>query len=97
MQHRVFPLCLVADDSIFLTVAVAHISKNSNVIPLFPGLGKRGSQYLQAVAKANSYTMDHIEIIKKRDLQLTLLEPHQRKVNLSKCISPMAELLYRLT
>ncbi|XP_073052071.1 protein arginine N-methyltransferase 1.6 isoform X2 [Primulina eburnea] len=82
MQHRVFPLCLVADDSIFLTVAVAHLSKNSNVIPLFPGLGKRGSQYLQAVAKANGYTMDRIEIIKKKDLQLTLHEPRQRKVDL---------------
>ncbi|XP_075517942.1 protein arginine N-methyltransferase 1.6 isoform X2 [Primulina tabacum] len=82
MQHRVFPLCLVADDSIFLAVAVAHLSKNSNVIPLFPGLGKRGSQFLQAVAKANGYTMDRIEIIKKKDLQLTLHEPCQRKVDL---------------
>ncbi|XP_073283374.1 protein arginine N-methyltransferase 1.6-like isoform X2 [Primulina huaijiensis] len=82
MQHRVFPLCLVADDSIFLTVAVARLSKNSNVIPLFPGLGKRGSQYLQAVAKANGYTMDRIEIIKKKDLQVTLHEPCQRKVDL---------------
>ncbi|KZV45337.1 protein arginine N-methyltransferase 1.6 [Dorcoceras hygrometricum] len=82
LQHRVSPLCLIADDSIFLTVAVAHLSKNSNVIPLFPGLGKRGSQYLQAVAKANGYTMDRIEIIKKGDLKLTLHEPHQRKVDL---------------
>ncbi|KAG8376293.1 hypothetical protein BUALT_Bualt09G0048200 [Buddleja alternifolia] len=69
--HREHSLCLVADDSIFLTIAIAHLSKTSHVIPLFPGLGKRrASQYLQMVAEANNYTMDRIEILnKKEDLQ----------------------------
>ncbi|KAI3470120.1 hypothetical protein Pfo_026783 [Paulownia fortunei] len=82
LRQRVYPLCLVADDSIFLTIAVAHLSKSSHVIPLFPGLGKKGSQYLQIVAAANSYTMDCIEILKKKDLQSTLQDAHQRKINL---------------
>ncbi|KAL3829884.1 hypothetical protein ACJIZ3_018686 [Penstemon smallii] len=81
LRQNVSPLCLVADDSIFMTVAVASLSKSSRVIPLFPGLGKKGIQYLQTVAAANSYRMDQIEIIKKRDLQLTLHDS-KRKINL---------------
>ncbi|KAK4483604.1 hypothetical protein RD792_010803 [Penstemon davidsonii] len=82
LRQNVSPLCLVADDSIFLTVAVASLSKSSHVIPLFPGLGKKGIQYLQTVAAANNYSMDQIEFIKKRDLQLTLPDCNQRKINL---------------
>ncbi|KAL0312911.1 UNVERIFIED_CONTAM: protein arginine N-methyltransferase 1.6 [Sesamum radiatum] len=72
---------LVADDSIFLAIAVAHLSKSSHVIPLFPGLGKKGSEYLQRVAAANNYTMDRIEVLKK-DLQSTLQDSNQRKISL---------------
>ncbi|XP_012843079.1 PREDICTED: LOW QUALITY PROTEIN: protein arginine N-methyltransferase 1.6 [Erythranthe guttata] len=42
LRQRTDPLCLVADDSIFLAIAIARLSKSSNVIPLFPGLGKKG-------------------------------------------------------
>lgn len=73
-------MCLVADDSIFLAIAVAHFSEKSHVIPLFPGLGKKGLQYLETVAAANSYTMDRIEMIKKKDLQSTIQNSYQRKV-----------------
>ncbi|EYU32837.1 hypothetical protein MIMGU_mgv1a024512mg [Erythranthe guttata] len=41
LRQRTDPLCLVADDSIFLAIAIARLSKSSNVIPLFPGLGKK--------------------------------------------------------
>ncbi|KAL0329551.1 UNVERIFIED_CONTAM: protein arginine N-methyltransferase 7 [Sesamum radiatum] len=82
LRQRVHQLCLVADDSIFLAIAVAHLSKSSHVIPLFPGLGKKGSEYLQRVAAANNYTMDRIEILKKKDLQSTLQDSNQRKISL---------------
>ncbi|KAK4389491.1 protein arginine N-methyltransferase 1.6, partial [Sesamum angolense] len=81
LRQRVHQLCLVADDSIFLAIAVAHLSKSSHVIPLFPGLGKKGSEYLQRVAAANNYTMDRIEILKKKDLQSTLQDSNQRKIS----------------
>ncbi|KAL6556908.1 Protein arginine N-methyltransferase 7 [Orobanche hederae] len=78
LHQIVDPLCLVADDSIFLTIAVASLSKSAHVIPLFPGLGKKGQKYLQRVAAANSYTMDRIGTLK--DLHLTLQDP--RMINL---------------
>ncbi|KAL7160391.1 hypothetical protein ABFS83_01G091800 [Erythranthe nasuta] len=80
--QRIDPLCLVADDSIFLAIAIARLSKSSNVIPLFPGLGKKGLQYLQKVCAANSFTMDRIESISKMDLLSTMQDSHQRKINL---------------
>ncbi|GFQ01327.1 protein arginine n-methyltransferase 1.6 [Phtheirospermum japonicum] len=79
LHQMVDPLCLVADDSIFLTVAIAHLSESAHIIPLFPGLGKKGSKYLQRVAAANSYTMDRIEILTK-DLRSTLQD--SRMINL---------------
>ncbi|KAL3647182.1 Protein arginine N-methyltransferase 7 [Castilleja foliolosa] len=79
VHQIVDPLCLVADDSVFLTVAIAHLSKSAHIIPLFPGLGKKGLKYLQGVAAANSYTMDRIEILTK-DLRTTLQD--SRKINL---------------
>ncbi|KAH6822280.1 protein arginine methyltransferase 7 [Perilla frutescens var. hirtella] len=82
LHQKVDLLCLVADDSIFLTVAITHLSKTSRVIPLFPGLGKKGAQYLQKASTANSYTMDRIEFIRKKDLQLNLQGSLQRKINL---------------
>ncbi|XP_011081252.1 protein arginine N-methyltransferase 1.6 [Sesamum indicum] len=82
LRQSVHQLCLVADDSIFLAIAVAHLCKSSHVIPLFPGLGNKGSEYLQRVAAANNYTMDRIEILKKKDLQSTLQDSNQRKISL---------------
>ncbi|KAL8539771.1 hypothetical protein ACS0TY_001394 [Phlomoides rotata] len=78
----VHPLCLVADDSIFLVIAVARLSNTSHVIPLFPGIGKKGANYLQTVAATNGYTMDRIQFLKKKDLLSNLQDSHQRKINL---------------
>ncbi|KAL2472030.1 Protein arginine N-methyltransferase 1.6 [Abeliophyllum distichum] len=82
MRQTLHPLCLIADDSLFLTIAVARLGKASCVISLFPGLQEKGAQYLQAVAAANGFNMDCIEVTKKRNLQLTLNESYQRKVDL---------------
>lgn len=73
-------MCIIADDSIFLTIAVAHLARASNVISLFPGLQDKGEQYLQAVAASNDYSMDCIKVLKKRNLALTLQDTHHRKV-----------------
>ncbi|XP_051137317.1 protein arginine N-methyltransferase 1.6 isoform X2 [Andrographis paniculata] len=76
------PLCLVADDSIFLSVAIAHLSKSLQLLALFPGLGKKAVQYLQLVAAANSYSRDCIVFINDKDLHLILQASQQKKINL---------------
>ncbi|WCJ25927.1 Protein arginine N-methyltransferase 7 [Euphorbia peplus] len=80
-QGRVQPLCIVADDSIFLTVAAAHISKTANIISLFPGLREGGAQYLKAVADANGFTDDHVSVFLDKKC-LTLDDTNQKKVDL---------------
>ncbi|KAI7751280.1 hypothetical protein M8C21_003872 [Ambrosia artemisiifolia] len=67
---------------VFLSVAVAHVSKSSHVIAMFPGLGDKGSQYLQAVADENGYSMDRVQVINTRKHQLTMNDTHQNKVDL---------------
>lgn len=74
-------MCIVADDSIFLAVATAHLSKTSRVLPLFPGLGKKGMQYMQKASAANNFSMERIEYQRKKDLLLNLQGSLQRKVN----------------
>ncbi|GKV38047.1 hypothetical protein SLEP1_g45998 [Rubroshorea leprosula] len=49
LQGRDSPFCVVADDSIFLTLLAANLSKTSHVISLFPGLRDGGAQYIEAV------------------------------------------------
>lgn len=80
LQKKESPLCVIADDSIFLTIAIAHLSKTSHIISLFPGLREKGSQYLQAVADENGYSMDQIEVINTRKQQWTMDDTHQKKV-----------------
>ncbi|MBA0851465.1 hypothetical protein Goshw_020370, partial [Gossypium schwendimanii] len=58
---RVNPLCVVVDDSIFLTLLAANLSKTSHVLSLFPGLREKGAQYLETVVKANGFSMDRVE------------------------------------
>ncbi|KAK3041107.1 hypothetical protein RJ639_026904 [Escallonia herrerae] len=82
LQQKVSPLSVVADDSIFLTVALAQLSKTSHVISLFPGLREKGAQYLQFVADRNGYSMDRIEVLKRRRPRLTMHDTHQKKVDL---------------
>ncbi|KAH7835301.1 hypothetical protein Vadar_024882 [Vaccinium darrowii] len=82
LKNRVSPLCLVPDDSIFLTIAIANLCKTSHVISLFPGLREKGAKYLQAVASENGYSMDRIEVLDKRKKNLTMSDTHQKKVEL---------------
>nr|GLL44991.1 protein arginine N-methyltransferase 1.6 [Ipomoea trifida] len=82
LKQKASPLCIVADDSIFLTIAVGHLARASNVISLFPGLQDKGEQYLQAVAASNDYSMDCIKVLKKRNSTLTMQDTHHKKVDL---------------
>ncbi|XP_004299441.1 PREDICTED: protein arginine N-methyltransferase 1.6-like [Fragaria vesca subsp. vesca] len=82
IQGRVDPLCIVADDSIFLTLLVAHLSKTSHVMSFFPGLQDKGMEYLHAVASANNFSVDRVEYIKKKKTKLTVHDTHQKKVDL---------------
>lgn len=77
---KVPSLCVVADDSIFLTTLIAHLTKTSHVISLFPGLRDKGTLYLQAVADANGFSMDRVEVVKNWKTCLTMLDTHQKKV-----------------
>ncbi|XP_010941139.1 protein arginine N-methyltransferase 7 isoform X1 [Elaeis guineensis] len=82
LHVRSSPLCVVADDSVFLTILTASLSKTSNVISTFPGLQEKGARYLQAVADANGFSIDHIEVIGRRTACLTSDGFRQRKVDL---------------
>lgn len=80
LQDRVNSLCVVADDSLFLTLLVAHLSRTTHVISLFPGLRDKGARYLQAIADANGFSMDRVEVLEKRKTYLTMHDTHQKKV-----------------
>lgn len=78
MKQKIPSLCVVVDDSIFLAVSLAHLAKGSHVLSLFPGLQEKGLQYLQAVAAANGYSEDHVEVQKMGELLTS--QSHQEKV-----------------
>ncbi|CAM8980326.1 unnamed protein product [Rhodiola kirilowii] len=80
LQGKDSYLCVVADDSVFLTILIASLSKESHVISLFPGL-QDGGKYLQAVADANGFSIDRVKVAKKRS-RLTMQDTEQRKVDL---------------
>ncbi|KAF7828413.1 protein arginine N-methyltransferase 1.6 isoform X1 [Senna tora] len=82
LQGRDRSLCLVADDSVFLPLLAAHLSETSHVISLFPGLGRKGFEYLQVVSPANGLSRDRIEVLEKRAKHLTLHDTHQKKADL---------------
>lgn len=82
LQERVNSLCVVADDSLFLTLLIAHLSRTTHVISLFPGLRDKGARYLQAIADANGFSMDRVEVLEKRKTYLTMHDTHQKKVDL---------------
>lgn len=81
LKGRVDPLCIVADDSVYLALVTLHLSKSSHVISLFPGLRDKGLQYLQAIADANGFLMNHVEVLEKKKTCLTMHDTHQRKVS----------------
>ncbi|KAL8112334.1 hypothetical protein AgCh_019869 [Apium graveolens] len=81
LEKKISPICVVADDSIFLTIATAHLSKTSNVLSFLPGLREQGALYLQDVSVANGYSMDRVIVLNKKS-QLSLHDTHERKVDL---------------
>ncbi|KAK7330757.1 hypothetical protein VNO77_24956 [Canavalia gladiata] len=82
LQGRVRPLCLVADDSVFLPLLVSQLLEATHVMSLLPGLKERGLKYLQAAAHANGLSPNCVEVLEKRVKQLTMHDTHQKKVDL---------------
>lgn len=76
-------MCVVADDSVFLTISVAHLSKTAHVLSFFPGLRDKGAQYLEAIADANGFSMNRVKVLQKRKSCLTMDDTRQKKVSLS--------------
>ncbi|MCL7030287.1 hypothetical protein MKW94_014957 [Papaver nudicaule] len=81
LQGKDFSLCVVADDSIFLTILIASVSTSSQVISMFPGIQEKGFRYLQAVADANCFSMDRVKVIGKKRC-LTMNDTNQKKVDI---------------
>ncbi|XP_077246907.1 protein arginine methyltransferase 7 isoform X2 [Tasmannia lanceolata] len=82
LQGKLSPLCVVADDSVFLTILTASLSASSHVISMYPGLQDKGAVYLQAIADANGFSMDRVKVLGRRKTCLTLDDTYQRKVDL---------------
>uniref|UniRef100_A0A1D1YMR7 Protein arginine N-methyltransferase 7 n=1 Tax=Anthurium amnicola TaxID=1678845 RepID=A0A1D1YMR7_9ARAE len=82
LEGKSCPLCVVADDSIFLTITAACLSKDSHVVSMFPGLRDMGAAYLKAIADSNGILNDHIRILGKRVSCVIPENLSQRKVDL---------------
>ncbi|GAU24492.1 hypothetical protein TSUD_156040 [Trifolium subterraneum] len=81
LQGRGNLLCLVADDSVYLPLLVAKLSKAPYVIS-FSRLKEKGLQYLQAAVRANNLSPDCIKTVEKGVKQLTMHDTNQKKVDL---------------
>ncbi|URE19674.1 Protein arginine N-methyltransferase [Musa troglodytarum] len=81
LNVRSAPLCIIADDSVFLTILISYLSKNANTISSFPGLQEKGAQYLQAIADSNGFSMDRVKVIGKRASYLLTDNLIQQKVD----------------
>ncbi|KAK9103010.1 hypothetical protein Sjap_020264 [Stephania japonica] len=75
-------LCIVADDSIFMTILIAQLSTTSHIISIFPGIREKGARYLQAVANSNGFSMDRVKVLGKRKTCLTMDNTDQRKAGM---------------
>lgn len=80
LNVRSAPLCIVADDSVFLTILISYLSKNANTISSFPGIQEKGAQYLRAIADSNGFSMDRVKVIGKRASYLFTDNLIQQKV-----------------
>lgn len=47
---------------------------------LFPGLQDKGIHYLEAVADANGFSMDHVEFVRKKTANWTGHDTHKKAV-----------------
>lgn len=80
------PLCVVADDSVFLTLSVARLSTTSNIASHFPGLRGKGFRYLQAVSDANGLSMERVRVLESNNMLSSLNALYPKKV----LVSPLA-------
>ncbi|KAI0529160.1 hypothetical protein KFK09_001707 [Dendrobium nobile] len=69
---RVHPLCVVADDSILLTILAGSLSDSSKIISSFHGFQGKGCAYIQALSVANGFSMDRVQVLNKRIASLLL-------------------------
>ncbi|XP_057829431.2 protein arginine N-methyltransferase 7 isoform X2 [Cryptomeria japonica] len=81
LQGRSSPLCVVVDDSLPLSIIAASVSSSSQVISLFPGIGKIGLQYLHNVAEKNGFSLDRVQVLGKMAKQLTMDDIEGKKVD----------------
>ncbi|KAK9668348.1 hypothetical protein RND81_13G054100 [Saponaria officinalis] len=79
---RDFQLCFVADDSVFLAMALTHLCKTSHVMLLFPGLRQKGFQYLQSLAEINQFNLHHLKLLDHRQDCLIIQDVADKKVDL---------------
>ncbi|CAN6460810.1 unnamed protein product [Victoria cruziana] len=82
LRGRASPLCVVADDSIFLTVAVAHLSESAHIISMLPRLRNSGYMYLKAVAYSNGFSMHRVKVLGKSSAGLTIADTNHKQVDL---------------
>ncbi|GAB2216929.1 hypothetical protein Droror1_Dr00000080 [Drosera rotundifolia] len=80
--RKMSPFCVVVDDSIFLATLVGHLSSSSRIIALFPGLRVKGSKYIQAIAEANGFSAQSVEVVEEPKVWLITQAMHLRKVDL---------------
>lgn len=85
LQDKDFSLCVVADDSVFLTIIAAQRSEKLHVMPLFPGLRDKGAEYLKAVAQENGFSMDPVVVLEKRKACLSKHDTDQKEVRSLQC------------
>lgn len=83
LRGRASPLCVVADDSIFLTVAVAHLSESAHIISMLPRLRNGGYMYLKAVAYSNGFSMHRVKVLGKSSAGLTIADTNHKQVKVT--------------
>ncbi|KAJ4775075.1 Protein arginine N-methyltransferase 7 [Rhynchospora pubera] len=74
LNRRSSPLCVVADDSVFLTVLLSSLSESSNVIAFFPGLKDNGTQYIKAVSASNGFSSDRVRVLESKVSSFAMFE-----------------------
>ncbi|KAK1261954.1 Protein arginine N-methyltransferase 7 [Acorus gramineus] len=82
LQGKSSPLCVIVDDSVFLTIVSASLSQTSNVMSTLPGLQGNGAKFLHSVADTNGFSMDRVKVLGRRVTCLTMDDMHRRKVDI---------------
>ncbi|CAA6656140.1 unnamed protein product [Spirodela intermedia] len=82
LQNKSCPVCVIADDSIFLTISAACLSEESHIVSMLPGLRDLGSSYLKAISDFHGIPEDQIRVIGKKAACLTLDNLSGKKVDL---------------